>query len=607
MFEDFEMQLQQRPACAIAAGQARAAGRPGGAQAISFGACRGFFHPAPGGPVAAGVVMCPPWGYEELVVRHGWRALAEELAAAGFPALRFDYPGTADAAGDLADFTLADWIAATRAAAAQLREAGAQRLIFLGQSIGCLVACAAAIGEADVAGLVLLAPVSGRRCLRELAAWSSMLGQAEGHVEGKVEGLADKGAAKGLSIAGFHLPQDLATEIKALTVTARPADFALLVEAPGRADTSFGERLAGFGVDIARLPYEGLDRLVGDPTTSQVPQCTFAQIADVLRGRFGNAPRLPASAVAALPLTGELSTRDYRETPVRFGPADTLFGILCEPRARTDEAAVLFLNTGRNAHIGWSRMTVDHARRLAAAGIASLRIDIAGVGESPARADRAKQFLYTEAPLPDVVAAIDLLNARGFGPITLVGLCSGAYLGLIAAVSDARVKSLVIANLPRLAWGRTESIEAAIRFVNRPNSQSLKRVFNADTLRLVLTGQLDPRPALAFRWQSNMRRIGLKLARFIGPLSPGWPLYREVTRRLGTLRGRGTKVFLGYSSGDEGLSELDLLFGPQGRRLAAYANVKLGIIDRADHNLSQPHARDWLLTAVLAHLAREHE
>jgi pimeloyl-ACP methyl ester carboxylesterase len=561
----------------------RERGRP-----VGFGGCRGFLHWASG---ATGVVMLSPWGYEELVVRHAWRVLAEKLAAAGFPCLRFDYPGTADSIGDLADFVFEDWIETSRAACDLLRREGVQSLLLIGQSIGCLVACASALDRPDVAGLVLLAPANGRRYLRELAAWSSMLAE--------VEGQSMQGEDGSSIIAGFALPQSFAVAIRTFSLTARPAPWALLVEAPGRADPAFADRLAGLGVETEHLAFEGLDKLVGDPTTSRVPQATYANIVDILRRRAGASGALPARGRPPPAPRSELAAATYCEDVVYFGRDELLFGLLCRPVAKTTAAAVLFLNTGRNAHIGWSRATVEHARALAAQGIASLRIDIAGVGESPALPDRTTQFLYTQAPVPDVIAAIDVLAARGFTAITLVGICSGAYLALLAALADARVKSLVAINLPRFAWGKSESIETAIRFVNRPNSQSLKRVFNLSTLRAIATGKIDPRAALKFRIESAIRRIGLKLAPMIGPLSPSWPIYREACARIAILRSRQTNIFLGYVATDEGVEELDLLFGKRGKRLERYPSVKLGFVENSDHNLSQIPARDWLLASVI--------
>ena len=76
-----------------------------------FKRCSGFYHPA-GGTI--GVVLCSPWGFEDLSMRKSWRLLAESIALAGFPCIRFDYPGTGDSLGDSLERTaLADWIGAS--------------------------------------------------------------------------------------------------------------------------------------------------------------------------------------------------------------------------------------------------------------------------------------------------------------------------------------------------------------------------------------------------------------------------------------------------------------------------------------------------------------
>src|SRR5690606_23686159 len=76
---------------------------------IALGCGFGLLHPASG---RTGVLMCGPWGLDELCARKTWRGIAAELAAAGFPALRFDYPGTGDALDIGPDGGLESWIAA---------------------------------------------------------------------------------------------------------------------------------------------------------------------------------------------------------------------------------------------------------------------------------------------------------------------------------------------------------------------------------------------------------------------------------------------------------------------------------------------------------------
>ena len=52
-----------------------------------------FLHPAAGETLPA-VLLCPPFGREDAASYRSRREWADSLAAAGMPALRFDFPGT---------------------------------------------------------------------------------------------------------------------------------------------------------------------------------------------------------------------------------------------------------------------------------------------------------------------------------------------------------------------------------------------------------------------------------------------------------------------------------------------------------------------------------
>lgn len=525
----------------------------GPVRAVAFDGCLGQLHGADG---PTGVLMCSPWGYEELCARKSWRLLAEAIAAVGAPCLRFDYPGTGDSL-DVADVDLDAWVAAADAAARTLRqETGVRRLIIVGQGLGAMVARLATARIGDVAGLVLLAPaVSGRAHLRELAMWGSV-------VAASIK--LPLAVSEGSGVAGFVLPPRLAAQIKAVDQTGDASPGALVIE---------------------RADYEGYEALLTDPTTAVTPGAVIARVADWIAERQQGPARAKAKPSDLPPV---LAGPGFVETPIRFGDAE-LFGVVCRPAGPRRGRTVLLLNSGYDPHTGWARSWVEQARTLAAQGVATLRMDASGVGDSPARAGAPDQVLYSDIQLRDARQAIDWLEAEGLGPVALVGRCSGAYLGLRLAIEDVRVAGLVMVNPLRLVWRPGESVDAAIRSASLSHYRA--RALQPQTVGRILRGEVD----VGRLGSQLLRRMYARLAAG----SAGQAALRgEVRARFAALRRRGMPVTMAYSDGDDGLIELATWFGKDGKGLAAYPNVRrVGIAD-ADHNLTPPAARSRLIQVV---------
>lgn len=130
------------------------------------------------------------------------------------------------------------------------------------------------------------------------------------------------------------------------------------------------------------------------------------------------------------------------EIPALFGPDQALFGMFTPARgAAVPGVGCLVLNTGVNHRIGPHRINVKAARRLAAAGIPTLRFDLSGIGDSMAA--RSAQDFRAQA-VADMKAALDHLEqAHGLRRVLVFGICSGAENGLALALADPRVVGLL--------------------------------------------------------------------------------------------------------------------------------------------------------------------
>lgn len=128
------------------------------------------------------------------------------------------------------------------------------------------------------------------------------------------------------------------------------------------------------------------------------------------------------------------------ERAIRFGTSAPLAGVLSEPAADSGLPGVVLLNSGILHHAGASRIHVQLARALAAAGFPSLRFDFSGIGDSEVRRDTLP---FRESAVAESRDAMDYLaRMRGVDRFILIGLCSGADMGYHVSVADERVVGL---------------------------------------------------------------------------------------------------------------------------------------------------------------------
>jgi hypothetical protein len=276
--------------------------------------------------------------------------------------------------------------------------------------------------------------------------------------------------------------------------------------------------------------------------------------------------------------------------PIRFGPDERLFGVLCQPLGRRPSAIAILANSGRDYHIGWGRAAVEQARALAERGIASFRFDAGGIGDSPASASAPAEVLYSDEQLADLRHAIDYVEKLDVGPIALVGRCSGAYAVFQIAVQDVRVRNVAVINIMRFVWDPKETVEEALQSAHRTMGGSVAMLFSKQSLRRLLSGNLRIKAPIIFFAKRLIRAISSRISQVPGD-RPVQNLYREGHRRFQILENRGTRLAMLFSEGDHALGEFRNYMGRKGARLRRYPKASISIIPHADHNFTHSAAR----------------
>ena len=274
------------------------------------------------------------------------------------------------------------------------------------------------------------------------------------------------------------------------------------------------------------------------------------------------------------------------EQPLFVGTERTLVGIVTppDPGVRPNGLGAVFINAGVVHRVGPNRLYVTTARALARQGYVSLRFDLPGIGDSPPRRD-SKPF--EQAAVEETRAAMSQLHEQyGVSRFALVGLCSGAVVSFNAAVADQRVVGTVLLN-PQGFGGSPEFIAYVL---DRGHTRRYAdKLFSPRSWRRLLTGRSDYRYALRLltkRWSAR-RKPAAAVA--------------EVGRSLaGDFRGlaqRGVSMLLACSGGDYSLDYLDVIMGPEFRRLDR-RTLRIHGLPPADHSLTMSTSQQSFLDAV---------
>ncbi len=516
-------------------------------------------------------MICAPLGYEELCAHRSLYELAEGLGRQGVPVLRFDYAGTGDSADPPEGPSLALWRANLAGAIDRLKaETGVTRIVLIGLRFGALMALDAA-SRSDVARLVLLAPPTGGRVhVRELKLLARIVGP-----------LPQQSDADGLDLGGDRFSGALIREISAFDPAAALERFAGLVLIAGPEPlvpfAAVARVLESKGASVTVRDFPGYGRMMCDPTASRVPQPLLDEVVQWI------GPGEAGGASGEAVVNGTITGSGWREEPLVIGDAAPLLGVLTRPDQPTDRAAI-WLNTGAIHRIGWGRMSVEGARALAGQGVAVLRLDLAGLGDSAER-PRSDERLYAPEARTEVAEAVSALRAMGFARVSLIGHCAGGYQTFEAS-EQAQPESVVIVNPLCFVWGPSYRLQLSAWSNAREMSMeqnAQEATGEASVLRRAFGLALGLAKALLRNALASSRRAQ-QIWRDMSGRNP-------VRGRLQRLTARGARVMMVTSEGDAAEIELARYGGEGGRDFAAIGGVTVERLPPTDHTLSHATAR----------------
>ena len=502
----------------------------------------------PGDParLVGACVLLPPIGYAYMSTYQTARQLAEDLATQGIATVRMSYHGTGNSAGSgwEAD-RLAGWQHSVDVVVTALRSSTDLPVGLVGLQLGATLAM---MSPQPRAFTVLWEPVtSGRKFVRSLR----LLGQAAPE---------DSAFAGGLTHGGFPFPAGLQEELKELN-PQMPKLGPVLIVLPPKEERLVAGAPEG-AAQVTTLPAPVPSPLEQAAEDVEVPHATLTGIVSWVTAQVpttsASSGRLDLQAAAGQRVTASGTAERY----ATFGELG-LVGLWGEPPGASD-VVVVFLNSGSEMNAGSGRSWVDYASRLNDAGIATVRLDWSGWGESPDRG-HAPGRPNDRHCIPETAQVVRALTAAG-RRVVLVGLCAGAWVALDVA-RTIPVAGVVALN-PQMYVRRGDPYEGLI------------------TVTVERRTPMRKREAAGARWKM------WTLLDLLG-------ITNRAGRWLDELRASNSQILMLFAEGDEGLVYLRTRLARRVASTLASGRVRLVEVPEIDHSMHRSWQRDPLRSEIV--------
>jgi len=567
----------------------------------------GIWHaPEAPGSRSLAVVLVGPWGIEGMSLQRTWRQFAMDLAREGFPVLRFDLDGCGDSYDPSPDTNFWPlWMSSlSRAKQTALSFAGVEQVALVGFRMGALLAASHVCAEPEgIRALVLMAPQrSGNACVRELKMLEVSTSRGTHDTSWAVVT-----AGFGMNDATFNalksvpLPEEIPRGIQVAIIDRQEAPL-------GKGWT---QKLATKGIASTHVVVPGYpDMMQIAHKVSAAPAFFREAIASLLKAsesstrhdRNARGSR-PSDAWTLLDHKGKV-LREWALPPLGTkGMAAIVVQDTQRASPSANRKAVLILNSGAEHRVGPNRMWVGWARDFAAAGHTVVRLDLPGLGESLGDNLHPSTQVYRD----DAIQAIqDAMNTLGeqlkVTQWALMGLCSGAYHAIGAALSDPRVVRVVAIN-PFVFF------PAQLHEIDLLANNAMDHMVTANTLKSakdpkrwmrLVRGESNVRlivQSLVGRTRTKVTKRSLDLGRMLKlvPISPQACRLTEATAR-------GCRFHFVFDADEPGWAILKEDIGNLADRMIENGRFTLDTIAHGDHAFATLKGRAQMLYVTQSHL-----
>lgn len=568
------------------------------------------------------VLICPPIGHEQIHAHRSLRHLADAVAAAGFPVMRFDYHGTGDSSGfDEDPERVATWLANVRDARRWLIEQlGCMKINAIGLRLGAMLA-AQAITDQPIENLLLWVPVvKGRSYVREMKALNFS----------KAGSVPTSSATAGdIEAAGFVLTEQTLQDLSCLDLLQiHPlCRRALIVQRDDTpTDLHLLEHFKSLGIETQQMAQPGYADMMLDPLFGKVPGQVITHVVDWLLAQTAASDNLHQPrdgnqmGSSRVPRDAFLSQQRIRERVLPISEQPNLFGILSGPADGTPKPLpfVVMLNTGSTYRVGPHRFYVSLARQLAAKGFSCLRMDICGLGDSITPYQERENDPYPATAFFDIDRTLECLHTQfGVQRVVLLGVCSGAYAAFQAAaqLSSPHLIESVLINPATFHW----SEDLSLTWESSPavQIQWIQHYFAAVWQPAKWLKLLTGRSTLGIGGAVNLFVQRWKLKKHSCPKSPldgvetengppSHPHRKDLPGDLQRIAEANRHLACFFARADPGYDILTFYARRKLKELRRTGRMEVHFIDGADHTFSRRAPRQALIEAIAEHLCRRY-